>query len=130
MPVIEVFTESGEFENRIVSSEEYAEMLYPGRWRVVEVPEPSLPEPLAPRSCTPAQGLVALYALKQLTEQSILDAIAQITDPVHRYTATIGYQRATTWERDSATMQTMAQLLGLTDADLDELFTYAVGVAL
>lgn len=85
---------------------------------------------LVPASCTPAQGLVALYALKQLTEQSILDAIAQITDPVHRYTATIGYQRATTWERDSATMQTMAQLLGLTDADLDELFTYAVGVAL
>jgi hypothetical protein len=81
-----------------------------------------------PTSCTPAQGLIALYALKQLTEQDILDAIAQTADPVQRYTATIGYQRATTWERGSATMQTMAQLLGLTEADLDELFAYAVGV--
>ena len=84
--------------------------------------------PPAPTSCTPAQGLIALYALKQITEQDILDAIAQITDPVQRYTATIGYQRATTWERGSTTMQTMAQLLGLTEADLDGLFAYASGV--
>ena len=90
-------------------------------------PAPPVPTP-APTSCTPAQGLIALYALKQLTEQDILDAIAQITDPVQRYTATIGYQRATTWERGSTTMQTMAQLLGLTEADLDGLFAYASGV--
>ena len=87
-----------------------------------------LPAPPTPTTCTPAQGLIALYAIKQLTEQDILDAIAQITDPVQRYTATIGYQRATTWERGSATMQAMAQLLGLTEADLDGLFAYASGV--
>ena len=81
-----------------------------------------------PASCTPAQGLIALYALKQITEQDILDAIAQIPDPAQRYTATIGYQRATTWERGSATMAAMAQLLGLTDEDLDALFAYASGV--
>lgn len=106
--------------------DEYEQML--ADWVYSYVPEPPAPEPPAPHSCTPAQGLVALYALKQLTEQDILNAIAQITDPVQRYTATIGYQRATTWERGSTTMQTMAQLLGLTDADLDELFAYAVGV--
>ena len=91
----------------------------------------SAPAPLpapAPTACTPAQGLIALYAIKQLTEQDILDAIVQIPDPVQRYTATIGYQRATTWQRGSATMTTMAQLLGLTDEDLDALFVYAVGV--
>ena len=82
----------------------------------------------APTTCTPAQGLIALYAIKQLTEQDILDAIAQITDPVQRYTATIGYQRATTWDRSSATTATMAQLLELTEEDLDALFAYAVGV--
>ena len=81
-----------------------------------------------PASCTPAQGLIALYALKQITEQDILGAIAQIPDPAQRYTATIGYQRATTWERGSATMATMAQLLGLTDKDLDDLFAYSSGV--
>lgn len=79
-------------------------------------------------SCTPAQGLIALYALKQVTEQDILDAIAQIEDPVQRYTATIGYQRATTWERGSATTAVLAELLSLTDEDLDEMFVYAVGI--
>ena len=81
-----------------------------------------------PTSCTPVQGLIALYALKQITEQDIFDAIAQIPDPAQRYMATIGYQRATTWERGSATMATMAQLLGLTDEDLDDLFAYSLGV--
>ena len=95
---------------------------------VYENGELLLPAPPLPTSCTPAQGLIALYALKQLTEQDILDAIAQIPDPVQRYTATIGYQRATTWERGSATMATMAQLLELTEADLDDLFAYAVEV--
>ena len=90
-------------------------------------PEPQ-PAP-TPATCTPAQGLIAMYAIKQLTEQNILDAIAQIPDPVQRYTATIGYQRATTWQRGSATMTTMSQLLGLTDADLDALFAYAAEVA-
>ena len=86
-----------------------------------------LPAP-APTSCTPAQGLIALYAIKQLTEKNILDAIAQIPDPVQRYTATIGYQRTITWQRGSATITTMAQLLGLTEEDLDVMFVYAVGV--
>ena len=90
--------------------------------------KPPAPPAPAPTTCTPAQGLIALYAIKQLTEQSILDAIAQIPDPVQRYTATIGYQRAITWQRGSATMTTMAQLLGLTEEDLDALFVYAVGV--
>ena len=89
---------------------------------------PAVPVP-APTTCTPAQGLIALYAIKQLTEQDILDAIAQTTDPVQRYTATIGYQRAITWQRGSATMTTMAQLLGLNSADLDALFAYAAEVA-
>lgn len=123
---IEILDETGAVINTIAASKEFAEAHYPGRWRKVLVP--SLPASAEPRSCTPAQGLIALYALKQLAEQDILDAIAQITDTVQRYTATIGYQRATTWERGSSTMQTMAQLLGLTDADLDELFAYAVGV--
>ena len=83
-----------------------------------------------PTSCTPAQGLIALYAIKQLTEQDILDAIAQIPDPVQRYSAQIGYTRATTWERTSATMQALAALLGLSESELDALFIYAGGVAL
>lgn len=86
------------------------------------------PLPMQPQSCTPAQGLVALFALKSITEDNVLAAIGQIPDPVQQYTARIGYQRATTWERNSPTMQAMAQLLQLSDEDLDTLFSYAAGV--
>lgn len=81
-----------------------------------------------PSSCTPAQGLVALFAVKGITEDDVLAAIGQIADPVQQYTARIGLQRATTWERTSPTMQVMAQLLGLTEQDLDDLYTLAVTV--
>lgn len=101
-------------------------------WEIVK-PEttPTTPEPPkgAPTTCTPAQGLVALFAIKRITEDNILEAIDSIPDEVQRYTVRIGYQRATTWERGSPSMQTMAQLLQLSESDLDELFAYAVGVA-
>jgi hypothetical protein len=90
-------------------------------------PEEAVPERL-PQACTPAQGLVALFALKQITEEDVLAAISQIADPVAQYTARIGYQRATTWERDSPTMQAMAGMLKLSEADLGELFAYATAV--
>lgn len=83
-----------------------------------------------PTSCTPAQGLIALYALQSITEEDIATAIAAIPDPVQRYSAQIGYTRATTWERTSATMQALAALLGLSESELDALFIYAGGVAL
>ncbi|RGE46129.1 hypothetical protein DZC30_05005 [Comamonas testosteroni] len=81
-----------------------------------------------PSSCTPAQGLVAIYALKSITEDNILEAIDGIPDDVLRYTAKIGYQRATSWERASPTMQVMAQLLQLTETELDNLFAHAATV--
>lgn len=89
-------------------------------------PQPAAAQ--APQSCTPAQGLVALFALKSITEDDVLAAIGQIPDPVQQYTARIGYQHATTWERGSQTMLAMAQLLQLSETDLDELFSYAVNV--
>ena len=46
MSVIEILNDESEVINTIVASEEYAEATYPGRWRVVETPEP--PEPSAP----------------------------------------------------------------------------------
>ena len=89
-------------------------------------PEPQPPQ--VPAVCTPAQGLVALFAIKQITEQDVATAIAAIPDPVQRYTAQIGFHRATAWERSSATMQAMSALLSLSETDLDALFSYAAGV--
>lgn len=81
-----------------------------------------------PAVCSPAQGLVALYVTKGITEGDIVTAIAAIPDDAARYTAQIGYTRATEWRRDSATMQGMAALLGLSGADCDALYALAVTV--
>ena len=116
--------------NTIIASEEFAEQHYPGKWRLAEVQDvPTPPTPSTPSVCSPAQGLVALYALKQITEADVNATIAAITDPVARYTTQIAFARATEWGRDSASMQQLATLLGLTESDLDALFEFAVTVA-
>lgn len=87
----------------------------------------NIPSPLTTQ-CTPAQGLVALFALKQITEADIQTAIEGISDPIEKYTAQIAFKRAVTWERQSASIQTMAALLSLSEKDLDDLFAYAATV--
>lgn len=116
--------------NTIVASEQFAEQQHPGKWRLAEVQDvPAEPAPATPTVCSPAQGLVALFAVKQITESDVNAAIAAITDPVARYTTQIAFARATEWRRDSASMQQLATLLGLTESDLDALFAFAVTVA-
>lgn len=83
----------------------------------------SVPNPAI--SCTPSQGLVTLFALKNITEDDVDAAIDLITDQVERYTAKIAFKHAKTWERNSKTMNVMAALLNLSDSDMDELFEYA-----
>ena len=41
---------------------------------------PPLPEPVVPVICTPAQGLVALFAIKGVTEADVSAAIAAIPE--------------------------------------------------
>lgn len=106
--------------------DEYEQMLQ--QWVDSYVPEPPTPAEPVPRSCAPAQGLVALYAVKQITEDDIRTVIDGITDPVTRYTAKIGYERATVWEEGSPTMQMMQAAFNLSDSDMGELFDYAVQV--
>lgn len=124
-----------------ITAQQYAEALagmmggklitIDGGFAVIDPPKPEEPEPLPepepgpPTSVTPAQGLMALYALKGITEDDILAAIGTIEDATLRYQAQIAYKKATSWERESVTMQTLAGLLALTEPDLDELFTKA-----
>lgn len=45
MPRIEILTPEGQVETEIVGSVEFAEEVYPGRWRLAKVePEPPVPE--------------------------------------------------------------------------------------
>lgn len=90
----------------------------------LELVEQSLKKPLA-ASCTPAQGLIALYTIKGISEANVLEALSLIEDPEKKYIAQIGYTHSKTWERNSPTMETMAELLNLSEEDLEELFAYA-----
>lgn len=126
---IEILTPAGDVINTIIAEEWTVEAMYPGAWRVADhQPDPRPTQPAAPQVCTPAQGLVALFVIKGITESDLLAAIEAIPDPAVRYTAQIGFSRATEWRRTSATMQQMSALLGLSDSELDELFTYAATV--
>lgn len=87
------------------------------------------PPPIA-TACSPAQGLVALFALKGITESDIHEAIEAIPDPISRYTTKVAFARATEWRRGSPAMQAMAALLNLSEADLDALYVKAASVTL
>ncbi len=86
------------------------------------IPEP---EPYIPQSVTPAQGLMALFMLKGITEDDILAAISTIEDATLRYQAQIAYKKATVWERVSVSWQAIADLMALSEAEQDELLTLA-----
>ena len=126
---IEILNSEGAVVNVIIADEAFAEAQHPGAWRLAEVQDvPAEPAPATPTVCSPAQGLVALFAIKQITESDVNATIAAITDPVARYTSQVAFARATEWRRDSASMQQLAALLGLTESDLDALFEFAVKV--
>ena len=127
---IEILNSEGAVVNVIIADEAFAEAQHPGAWRLAEVQDiPAEPAPATPTVCSPAQGLVALYAIKQITESDVTATIAAITDPVVRYTTQVAFARATEWRRDSASMQQLATMLGLTESDLAALFEFAVKVA-
>ena len=127
---IEILNSEGAVVNGIIADEAFAEAQHPGAWRLAEVQDvPTEPAPATPTVCSPAQGLVALFAIKQITESDVNAVIAAVTDPVTRYTAQVAFARATEWRRDSASMQQLATLLELTEADLDAMFEFAVMVA-
>lgn len=79
-------------------------------------------------NCTPAQGLVALFIVKNITENDIISAINNIVNPLDKYLCQIGYTRATEWERNSESFQNIARLLQLTEEDIDNLFEIAVTI--
>jgi hypothetical protein len=94
----------------------------------VEATEEPPPPAVVPESCTPAQGLVALYILRGITEDALNSTIDAIEDDALRYTTRIGFARATEWRRRSPSIVLMGELLSLSASDLDALFAHAVTV--
>ena len=81
---------------------------------------------MIPQSVTMRQARLALLGAGLLDD--VDTAIAAIPDPVQRKAAQIEWEYANTVERQSAFVQQLAAGLGMTDAQLDDLFIAAGGI--
>jgi hypothetical protein len=90
-----------------------------GRWQVhwvvVDLP------PRVPERVTMRQARLALLGADLL--DAVEPAIAAIPDPVQRRAAEIAWEYSTEVRRDDGLIAAIAGKLGLTDAQIDELFT-------
>ena len=115
-------------KSHIVASQEFVETHYPGAWEEVVVEQLPITPTTYVASCSPFQGLTALAHLKGVTDKQITNLLGEISDGMERYTAQKAFERSTEWTRDSRTVQLLAQLLQLSEEDLDQLFAYAAEV--
>jgi hypothetical protein len=82
------------------------------------------PPPPIPSSVTRFQALATLAA------GGYLDTVHTYIDTLPRSNITrLAFENATDWERTNPTINTLAQMLGLTDAQVDDLFIAASQVS-
>jgi len=110
---------TGEWHNT-TNNEQYLAWLAEGN-----TPEPYVaPPPPIPTSVTRFQALATLAAGGWLdTVHVYIDALPRSN--VQR----LAFENATDWERTSPTVNALAQMLGLSDAQVDELFVAASKVS-
>lgn len=94
-----------------------------GAWRV---PDPKPPQ--VPFSVTRAQGKAAL--IQAGLWGSVLDYVDSIDDPTERALADVALNDTTEWLRTSPFLAAAADAIGLTPAQLDDLFRDAAAIAL
>lgn len=81
------------------------------------------PPPAVPQNVTRFQALAALHLAGKLTAvQAIMAA------PETPILAKLAWDNALSFERNSPTLASLAAVLGMTDADLDALFTAAATI--
>lgn len=83
-------------------------------------------KPEVPYSITRAQGK-AILIIDGMWD-SVLSAVAAISDPTEKALAEIALHEQVTWLRDSPTLLMLASTLGLTEEQVDELFIRAAQV--
>lgn len=81
------------------------------------------PPPAVPQQVSPYQARMALHAAGLLDDVEALMADATITRA-----AKIAWEYATTWQRDSQFIAELAPALGLSEAQIDDLFIAAAQV--
>lgn len=103
------------------TNRDYAEYM---RWLDEgNTPDPVGPAPV-PQSATMRQARLALLSIGKLDD--VEAAIAAIPDATEKRAAQIEWEFATTVERSSPLLASLATAIGLTQTDLDDLFTQAV----
>jgi len=81
-------------------------------------------EPLigVPQSISTAQGHLALIEYGKY--QDAVDFIDAIVDPVEKLKAEVNFYRRNDWQRDNQTLIFLAKGLGISDAELDQMFIF------
>jgi len=110
---------TGEWHNT-TNNEQYLQWLAEGK-----TPEPYTPPPPAvPATVTRFQALATLAA------GGWLDVVHTYIDALPRSNVQrLAFENATDWERTSPTVNALAQMLGLSDAQVDDLFIAASKVS-
>lgn len=87
---------------------------------------PPAPAPTVPQSVSRAQGKAALIAAGLWP--SVLAYVNAIADPTDKALAEVAVNDTQEWRRDSLFLNSAATALGMTAAQLDQLFVDASGV--
>lgn len=87
---------------------------------------PPAPAPTVPQSVSRAQGKAALIGAGLWS--AVLAYVAAIADPTDKALAEVALGDTQEWRRDSLFLNSAASALGLTSAQLDQLFVDASGV--
>lgn len=85
----------------------------------------SEPPAIIPASISRRQARLSLLQAGKLA--AVESAIAAIPDPVQQMAAQIEYENAT-WERSNAWVEQLGAQIGLSPADIDQLFITAAGL--
>lgn len=118
MPIFNVQDLNG-YVNTITASKEFVERYFPNRWE--QLPEKT--QKTSQTHVTRRQARQALLLAGYLDD--IPNLISNIEDDTQRRLAQIEWEDATEFERYNPTVLLIAQGLGLTDTQLDELFAHA-----
>lgn len=86
------------------------------------------PKPTVPEQVSRAQGKIALITAGLWPD--VLAHVEAMTDPTEKALAEVALNDTTHWRRDSSTMQTIAKAVGVSEKQMDVLFTEASKIAL
>ncbi|MEZ0169945.1 hypothetical protein [Microvirga sp. TS319] len=106
-----------------------------GSWQLEAIPEP---EPQPEPEPEPALRIVAMWRARTIMKvtlwgegmlfDAVQAAIAGLTDPLQKAAAEEALERGTDFDRDGVFVPMLAQMVGITDEQLDEMMAQAAAL--